>query len=266
MSFNDMLQHPSSMLYIFADDAFLAKLDSKTASIIRKKRANQYQLLAAESGGYGNRQTAAAQISAAFEEMYGMKPGKALVVLAQGGEVAGKNWAAGVYGVGAIKRPDFSQNSAVTVNSKTGEISVNGTVVQAKTIYGGTTGKKIQSYIYTDANGNTYTSQKMGTKYYAGTYTTSDGKMENANGQTVTEADSNSLWTSCGSIIETVVNWLMSLFGGTDEEELITADNTLASQGDGFVETTSASTPLIIAAAAVGTYLYTQKGKKKSKK
>lgn len=262
-----MIKHPSAMLYIFADEAtFISKLDRRTAAIVRAKKANQYQLLAAEVGGYSNVNPSAMQIKQAFEDIYGMTPGEALVKLAMGEEVAGKNWAKGVYGVGAVRRNDFNQDSSITVDSKTGQILVNGTAVKCETIYGGVSGKKITSYVYRAEDGKTYTSQRVGTKYYAGTVTDADGVMQNANGQVTDESYTNTIWANCGSLIDMLLKWIMSLFGldknedGT-KKEMLTAENTMASQKDGFVEENDYTLPLVAAAAAGGYLLYSNRKK-----
>ena len=111
-----ILQNPANFLYLFADEQlFLQRIDAKSASIIRAKKINQQQVLvnAVTSANYNS---AIDEVRTAFTNIYGMSPEKALVTLANGGEVAGKNWAEGIYGVGAVKRQDFVQNTSVKVS------------------------------------------------------------------------------------------------------------------------------------------------------
>lgn len=261
----EVKKHPALMLYCWADDnAFIAKLDSKTAGIISSKKANQLQVMALLSGGYGEQLKAnLADVKQAFIEIYDMSPEKALVTLANGGEVAGKNWAKGIYGIGKTQRIDFVQNTAVKVDTATGKILVNGVAVDASPVYGGVGNKNIKGYTY-NLNGTTFSSQLVGKLYFAGTVTLADGTTQDANGDPVTDADSSSIWLSVVSLVEKLVNWFLSFLGKEDKK--ITPSNTLPSQGDGFTyDTAEASFPWWILALVGGGWLLSG-GKFKTKK
>lgn len=251
-----ILQNPANFLYLFADEQlFLQRIDAKSASIIRAKKSNQQQVLvnAVTSANYNS---AIDEVRTAFTNIYGMSPEKALVTLANGGEVAGKNWAEGIYGVGAVKRQDFVQNTSVKV-SEDGTITVNGTAVQTTDTYG--RGKKgatvAYTRSYTDDNGNTFTAQynKLTGKYYALSYTTKEGEKQNADGKAISNADSSTIWCSVIESFQSFIEWLVSLFTGG--RQTITASNTLPTQQDGFVQE-SGTGWYVVAALAVGALLY----------
>lgn len=265
---------PQNFLYIYASDQFLAKLDNKTASVLRSKAANQRKVLVLSADKYKTTYKAYTDaIRSAFIGYYGMTPAKALVTLANGGEVAGKNWAKGVYGIGAVKRNDFQQNSGVTVDEKTGHIYYNGSDVTASdgVVYGNVRGKTFPTNYSAIIDGNTYTSQynKVAKKYYAGSYSTSDGTMQNANGKTIDASDSSSVWENIILGLSEFITWLISLFKKDSDVELISASNTLPSQSDGFVTASSGvsvSNSILIAAIAVGALLFGTKSKGGRKK
>lgn len=246
-----LIDRPETVLYCFASDQFISQLGNKAIAIISYKKAKQKKLLNTLAVDAGmDYASASNKIQNAFKETYGMYPADALKVLASGGEVAGKNWSEGVYGIGAVKRQDFAQNSAVTVDQNTGKILVNGSEASGQTaIYAGS---KVKSYTYADAAGNTFTSVRKLGKYYANTYTASGSEStQNANGDAVTSADSSSIWTSISELFCNFINWLIGLF--TKEEESVVSSSTLASQSDGFVEQESSmSEAAMWAVLAVG--------------
>ena len=255
MNIKTLTNRPELVLYVFAPTEFIARLGNKAKVMVSFKKANQEQLLktaAADSGldyasGYG-------RVREAFINAYGMTPADALKILAAGGEVAGKNWAKGIYGIGALpKRPDFAQNMGVSVDPKTGKILVDG--VEGANQVSVYSGSKIKSYAYTDANGNTYTSvRNLSGKYYANTYTASGSEVtQNANGDTVTSADTASIWTSAVEIFSTLWNWVLKLLGINKEETILDPQNTIPMQTDGFVEEeTSVGEAAMWAVLAVG--------------
>lgn len=255
MNLQTLVNRPETVLYAFAPDAFIAKLGNKAKTIVYYKKQNQVKLintLAVDAGmDYAS---ATARIQQSFQNAYGMYPYDALKVLASGGEVAGKNWAKGVFGIGLLpKRQDFAQNMGVSVDPKTGKILVNG--VEGANQVSVYSGSKIKSYSYTDANGNTYTSvRNLSGKYYANTYTASGSEVtQNANGDTVTSADSASIWTSVTEIFNNLWNWLMRLLGINKEETILDPQNTIPMQTDGFVEEeTSVGEAAMWAVLAVG--------------
>lgn len=274
LTLTDILKQPANFMYLWADEKlFLQKIDARSAAIIRAKKANQKQVLtnAVTASGYTDGMR---QIGEAFQKMYGMTPAKALVTLANGGEVAGKNWSEGVYGVG--KRPvDFVQgNGSVTVNPTTGALLLNGTAVaasQMNTVYGRDRKGNVivSSNSYTDANGNTYTSQynKTTKTYYAASYSAADGTKQDASGNAINNSMDASVWTSIIESFQSFIDWLISLF--TSGKQQITAKNTLPNQGtDGFVQQAGAPWWLI-GGLALGVLFYGMPkitGEKKGKK
>lgn len=249
MTITEVQKHPADFLYIFADDKkFLPYIDLKHRAIIVGKRANQNKIILLSAQEYGSsRDEYVKAIREAFINIYGVTPAQALVTLAQGGEVAGKNWAKGVYGVGstAITRKDFVQNPSITVNTETGEILKDGKVVSSTpAVYGRSLkGDAVAfNYSYTE-NGKTYTSQynKALGKYYASAYATAD-VMQNADGKNITGADVSSNWENGILSIEKLGDWIMNLLeqlgliSTDDGRETISPANTLPSQTkDGFV-------------------------------
>lgn len=275
MTLAEICKNPANFMYLFADEErFLKYLDRKSAVIIRAKKRNQQQVLV-NAVGADEYQNAIQQVKEAFVDVYDMTPQEALVTLANGGEVAGKNWAKGVYGVGALtKGTVFVQGKDVEVMPSTGYIVINGnslTPFQMKRVYGtDKDGNPITTnYSYTAADGSTYTSQydpKTG-KYYAYTYTTPDGIQQTALGASMTDADSSSVWVAVLNSLSKIVEWIINLFKG--DRTAITAENTLPNQvQDGFVQESSMSWIWVLLLAG-GALLYgmpkVDTGKKKSK-
>lgn len=92
----------SNFLYAFIPEASL-KYFTVHSNIIATKRKNQQwtiNILANKHNvSYREVET---QISNYIKEIYGMSPEDALIALANGETVAGKNWRKGIYGIGAI--------------------------------------------------------------------------------------------------------------------------------------------------------------------
>ena len=121
-------QHPGNFMYIWADeDKFLQYIPKEYAAKIRTKKANEIKLLKLSAEKYGTSYEAyTSAIREAFIEAYQMTPAEALVKLANGEQVVGKNWSEGVFGVGAIvNRKDFKGTNA-TVNTENGVVSADG--------------------------------------------------------------------------------------------------------------------------------------------
>ena len=126
---------PAAFMYVWASDKFLARLSKKYASIIRMKRANQIKLLKLSAEKYLRDVNKVDQyysaIKSSFVNMYGMRPIDALVILAQGGTVAGKNWKKGIFGIGSARtNTTFNgveiNGQAVTCDPNTGQIFLGG--------------------------------------------------------------------------------------------------------------------------------------------
>lgn len=224
---------PQNSLYIFADEQkFISKLGNK-AAIVRKKKAMQQRLITTVAVDDGvTPSEAMAQIRNSFENIFGMSPESALVKLANGETVAGKNWAQGVYGIGKTDATAFTTKSgtgAVTINPSNGQIMVNGSPVSSLVTdytYKGVGKNKTvipNAYSYTDANGNCYIAQynKITGKYYACSVTDSTGKKVDANGVAMTAGDTSSIWVSVIGAIQQVIQWIVNLFAGG--ETLVTA-------------------------------------------
>ena len=266
-SLSTFYRQPANFLYIFATDDFIAKLGRRAGYIIRTKKANQKKLLNTTAVDEGKTYTEAYNAMAeAFKSYYGVTPQKALVILAEGGEVAGKNWSKGVYGVGA---PDV-QNGEVLVNYKGNGVNSfvaiddNGHFINSQT--GASLKTEVVSYgkdgkmdcvKYTDENGVTYTanySKKYG--WYSSEYCTKDGETFKANGSISTPADMSSIWESLALSFDKLIEWLLSLFNNTNNTNKValSAANTQPNQQDGWVSNAGVS-PWILLAMAGGVIL-----------
>lgn len=239
---------PAAFMYVWASDQFLNAIYPQYAKIISVKRANEKKLLMLSAKKYLGDENKWSQytdaIRQAFISEYEMTPAEALVTLAQGGQVAGKNWSEGVFGIGATpKTTTYYGASGITTDETTGAIYANGSNVtdSTKTVYATAKNGSTVAYqqFYTDADGNTYMSQydKKSGKYYSQTVSKSDGTMINAaTGAAMSGADGGDLWGNIVLIIQQFIDWLISLFGGNSDKELLSAENTLPSQTtDGFV-------------------------------
>lgn len=238
-------KYPANFMYIFADEQkFLQKIDRKYANIIRGKKANQIKLLTLSAQKYGKTfEEYASAIRDAFISIYdGVTPAEALVILAQGGSLAGKNWSEGVYGIGALYVNVFTNNNAITVRAEDGHILNNGVDVtdESRTVY--TTIKKqaVPYQLFATVDDVIYMSQynKTRKKYHAQSYSTAQGQYSARTGNEINASDSADIWGTILSSIEIVAQWILSIFGveTTTDRETITAENTLPNQQqDGFV-------------------------------
>lgn len=271
LSIEDVRSKPESFLYIFASTDFCRSLGEKAYNIIMSKKANQLKVLtqSAQNAGLTIDDYANA-IREGFINTYGMTPAEALVRLAQGEEVAGKNWAEGVYGVGALYNLQFAQAPEITVDPKTGKILKNGSVASCQTaLIASGYPENVSGYSYTDpATGSTYSSRyrKVRKEYYAHLSTDKDGNRYTSSGTSASSAD-GSMWENTLGILQKLVDWIISVFGytATQNVERITAQNTSPSQADGFVTQEAGVSPVLVAgmvALAAGTLL-NKKGKKK---
>ena len=253
----------ANFMYIWADEQqFLNYIKKKYASVIRTKKANQKKLLMLSADKYGKTyEQYTTAIREAFIETYGMTPAEALVILAQGGQVAGKNWAEGVYGIGAIYVNTFANHADITVRESDGHILQNGVDVTdtSKTVYTSVNKQAVAYQLFATIDSVTYMSQynKLKKKYYANSYSTAEGTYSARTGNTINASDGADIWGTIISSIQTFVNWLLSLFGvSSSERELISAENTLPNQtADGFVQDAGMSEAggifLALAAASV---------------
>lgn len=245
VTLDDALKCPTDFLYIYATDKFLSQLDSKSASIIRSKRRNQQQLLISITTreGYND---GVQKVEKAIENAFGYSPATILIMLAEGKQVAGKDWTRGIYGIGATLREGFSGSNGVTVNRENGKIMQNGVEVPGQTaVYGKRKGTEYTTY-NVEIDGTSYNSVYKDGSYYAGTRTNADGVSFDATGEKVGLEAFSDIWNSVVSFmpyISQIISFLRSLFpaifGGADNRVVITPKNTLPSQSDGFVTNTT---------------------------
>lgn len=272
---------PAAFMYVFATDKFLACISKKYANIIRVKRANELKLLKLSAKKYLkdiNRYTEyVSAVKSAFINMYGMRPIDALVILAQGGTVAGKNWEKGVFGIGATRtNTTFNgvevSGNTVTVDPNNGHILCGGKDITNKDVLSNVDGKtKVYQLFGTTDSGMTFQSQynKYTGKYYA--YAFRDEAMGEtisaSTNQVMSGADGADLWGNIILIVQQFIEWLINLFG--QGRETLNAENTLPNQStDGFTyskNSTSESSLILVALLAGGALLATS-GKGKSGK
>lgn len=256
MTLSDVKKNPAEFLYLFATDKFLSKIDAKHAAVIRKKQGNQYKVLLnaceKEKADYA---TTVKQLNQSLIENFGHSGADCLKILADGGEIAGKNWSAGIYGIGATTYEGFS-GTDITVNKETGKLMQGGQEIAGQTaIYN----KNSTTYTAT-VDGTTYTSQFAKGSYSAGTYTNAEGKTFNATGTEVGLSGVNNIWTSIQSfapIIQQVINWLASLFPEAfTGRSLITSKDTIPAQSDGFVQSSSLDLGTVGIFAGIAAFVY----------
>ena len=273
LTINQAKAKPANFLYIFADETYLSKLSSirsnrRYAKIIRTKKANQMWLLTLSADKYKTTYNAYKQaIYDAFTSIYDMTPQEALIALAEGKNVAGKNWAKGVFGIGKTKTSTFKQNKDVTVDPTTGHIYYKGVdtvnMSEDSCVYG-EDGTPMQFFY--EMNGACYSSLKGedGT-FSAFEYEDLNG-VQSALGAAMSAEDSASMWGSIIMCIGRFLEWLISLFGSG--KETLNETNTLPNQQvDGYAtnEPTNASV-ILIALVGAGVLLSGGLKRKKSKK
>ena len=289
LTIQEACKHPECFMYVWASDEFLEAIPRKYARIIGTKAANERKVLALSADKFLGSAEKITQyedaIKAAFKELYDVTPFEALIILAQGGEVAGKNWSEGIYGVGALtntfKGVDANGGS-VTVDAKTGHIFYNGKDItdESKTVYGSVKGSAFPiNYFGVDDFGSIYKSEYNKTlkKYYAASYVDDAGVTISATGKVMDGSESGSIWSAITmnwDWIKNILNWLLSLFGvpgipdsGSSTTETLSAENTLPNQKtDGFVtqQAGMGDTGVILLCAAAAGYLM-MGGKKKKK-
>lgn len=237
-------KNPANFMYIWADKKeFLQKIDKKYANIIEGKKLNQIKLLKLSAEKYGKSyEEYTDAIREAFIATYDVTPFEALVILAQGGTIAGKNWSKGVYGIGAIYVNTFTNYPSITVRANDGHILNNGTDITdtSKTVYTQINKNAVEYQLFAEMDGVIFMSQYNKTKksYYAQSYSTATGKYSARTGNEINASDNADLWGSIIEGIQIFITWLMSLFGDKNEErETINAENTLPNQKkDGFVQ------------------------------
>lgn len=279
-SLSQFYKQPANFLYIFASDSFISQL-GKWKSVIRIKKQNQKKLLNTTAVDEGiTYETAYKNIAESFKSYYGVTPQKALTILASGGEVAGKNWSKGIYGIGAtgevqVNYTGGGSNSSVAIDA-TGQFrdTNTGKTLTTEIVSFGKDGNP-NCVKYTDPQGNVYTADKTKKNGWVSSQFSNKatGQTYNANGTISTPADMSSIWESLSLSLSKIVEWLLSLFNketGSDKK-LLTAANTQPTQQDGWVSNAGIS-PLVLIGVLGGTILFSGgltgfwKKAKKSKK
>lgn len=266
-------KHPSMFMYIFATDEYLSAISSKYAKVIRGKKANQEKLLKISADEYlGDWQKWTeykTAIKTGFQEIYNMTPTEALVKLALGEEVAGKNWSEGVYGVGALYPDTFNgvtvNGEVVKVDKTTGHIYAGTTDItdtQDGLVYG-KIGKKegiLVQVFSKEVEGYVFMAQyySVGKKYYAKTYSNANGSFSARNGSETSATDAASVWENIKLGAFDFLDWIKSLLAliginiPTTTVSTINEDNTLPNQtADGYVQESGMSEAAAIALLAV---------------
>lgn len=262
---------PANFMYLWASDEFLMAIPRKHALIIKQKQLNERLLLARSAEKFNTTKEAYENaIRAEFIKQFGITPAQALDRLAKGEKVCGKDWAAGIYGVGAISTRKFKDGYSVGETSGY-IIDPNGDICPADDIIYGEDGTASQIVYYDNTSGMTYVSEKNKKgKWYAKSYSDANGNMFKPNGSAMSGADAGSVWETVDlsfDWIQKIINWILSLFNiSTETQEQLTPDNTLPNQKtDGFVYESGISEAGMIALAllAGGTILATSKKKSK---
>ena len=240
LTVSEASRQPVNFLYIFAEESFLKQLRSDHAKVIRQKRLNQMYLLDLSakkySTTYDEYRTA---IKNAFTAAFNMTPAQALIKLAKGETVCGKNWKEGVYGIGSLNKS--FKDTDISVDSKTGYMMRDGKYLPVyDTVYsneGTSKEKAYQQFYYDESTGRTYMSQYNKTlkRWYAQSYSDKDGIEYSANNkQKLSAEDSATVWQGVVFSIQNFLEWLLSLF--STGKTTITEKNTLPDQkADGFV-------------------------------
>lgn len=281
LTIEQVKQHPADFMYVYAYkwDQFLNAIPKKYAQIITGKAVNQRKVLA-ESAKHNGLTLAdyEAAVKEGFVNIYDTTPRDALIVLAQGGEIAGKNWEAGVFGIGS-RTSNFNgmkiDGKDVTVREEDGHIFIGTTDVtdESKTVVKTILGKAINYQLFSTptSTGTMFESQynKTYKKYYAKLWVEGDGKKYRASdGKEVGNTEGASVWGDITLSIETFLNWLLSLFGISVDSDVkqLSADNTLPNQkNDGFVYESGfgEAGAILLALAAGGLVLANSKKKGK---
>ena len=279
LTINQACKHSADFMYLWADEEkFLRYIKSKYANEIRRKKANQKKLILLSAEKYGKTyEDYTSAIRSAFMEQWDHTPAEALVILAQGGKIAGKNWAEGVYGIGAV-RNNFNgyaiDDKQITVDPTTGHIlwGTEDITDESKTVYDTVKGEVIPFQLFSkEISTLVFMSQynKTAKKYGAQSYADGQYTYSAKNGAEITASDNADLWGSIQLSLQTFIDWLISLFGGDNTKEQISASNTLPSQTtDGFVSAgdggiVEAGGGILLALAAAGLIMSGRKKKKK---
>lgn len=263
-----------NFMYIFAPDSFLNAIPKKYANEISKKAKNQQYLLKKSAKKYGSTYQAYENaVRDGFIATYGMTPYDALITLANGGSVAGKNWAKGAFGVGALNSDKFTgaeiNGETPRVDQTTGHIYIGSKDVTdtSETIYQEIGGSTVPYQLFSEDDIFKFMSQYKNGKYYAASYTDASGQKHSASGTNISSSDSASVWENIIFSFKDFLEWLLSLFG-YNSNETINEENTLPNQKtDGWIyESGLGEMGIILLATAAGALILGTSGKGKKKK
>ena len=279
LTIQEACKNPQNFMYIWADEkAFLQYIKPEWATVIRTKKANQIKLLKLSAEKYRKSyEEYTNAIREAFIATYDMTPANALIVLAKGGQVAGKDWEAGTFGIGELYPDNFNgmtlNDQPIKVNPENGHILIGAQDItdSSKTVYANVKGQTIPYQLFGTDGQYIFMSQynKTKKKYYAKSYADGQYTYSARNGSEINASQSGDIWGAVLLSLEQFLNWLLSLFtGNTTNKEMINAENTLPNQqADGFVqEAGMGEAGMILLALAAGGALLAGgvKGKKKS--
>lgn len=281
LTLDEARKNSAMFLYIFADNTYLSYIPKKYAKIISNKRANQRKLLVLSAQAYINKDAMYGgteymqyvnAVKQGFQNTYGMLPQDALVKLALGETVAGKNWSEGVYGVGAVDVVQF-YGSTVTVDPETGHIYKDGvdctdTTLTVNKDLGGKIGT-IPFQLFANIDGKTYMSEYKRSKkqYFAKSYSNEAGKYSAADGKAIQSVDAATVFENIQlgawdflEFLKQILNFLginLNFGGGSsnNNKDQINEDNTLPNQKkDGYSqdEPEPLNASAIMAAIAAG--------------
>lgn len=265
---------PQDFIYLWANDNFLKNLSGKTRAIVAQKRECQKKLLNTLAVDDKTLKANGNQVYQAMDiieemiyNMYGISPSKILFKLANGENVAGKNWQEGIFGVGAT--PNFS-NNLVGVSPTTGKItyqSADWEIENQTPIY--TLGKGNKPYISgysAQVGGKQYQSVLSGNNTFS-PYLESDGDGNIKNvASAITDmqtngANSGNIWCLVLSLIPLVLN-LISWFMSISKKEFLNYSNTAPSQTEWIEDAPSGlnlEKLLLLGAVGAGVYMVAKK-------
>lgn len=277
----------ANMIYIFIPDATLkAGVFGKHTNGIYNKRSRQIRYLtglSTEAGMAGNldsiREWVRDEIAKVYEPLYDPRtkqletatPELVLYHLAQGDEINGMNWEAGMYGIGSTKTVEFGDG--VTINNS-GTFSLNGSELPTSserydTIY---TWKKNGTLktaaLYDKQTGQTYTAKNSKNGWYAYSNADSAGNVTKVKSMTKLSASDLDLWENINNILGNIQD-ILSTFAAWLSGE--TSQSLSPSQlEDGWMEDASTaeadwSTLLLVGAGALAVGAIVGGNKKKSK-
>lgn len=271
---SSLLECPTDFLYLWASDEFISLLGNKSR-IIAEKKYYQYQSLwktMADNTKTDDPEKLKEtylqwtnEIASAIKGIYGMSPAEILERLARGEEILGKNWSAGVYGIGNTPSA-FSQASNVTVDAATGKILRDGVELPDQTaIYGADGTVAGYSVLAGDVQ---FQSSVVNGVFSPYSYSKADGVIQDANGNPF-NASKGSFWQNTENYMPIVMDllaWLKSIVSSLFPNRVpLTVDNTVPKQTE-WVEEQGNSGGLVAGGLALAALAFIAMDKPKGKK